>query len=127
MGPAERARGFVRRVCAGRADGGRRPGQVVRFESGWDIPGRARELAAHFAEQGSPIMVGGGLLAYTMLGVAFDQRTGEAAFLILDPHYTGGEDIKAIQPRWCGWKKAEEVFARDAFYNLLLPQRPREV
>ena len=31
------------------------------------------------------------MLAYTLLGVAFNEDTGEAAFLILDPHYTGGE------------------------------------
>jgi hypothetical protein len=36
-------------------------------------------------------MIGGGVLAYTLLGVAFNEDTGEAAFLILDPHYTGGE------------------------------------
>jgi hypothetical protein len=35
-------------------------------------------------------MVGGGVLAYTLLGVHFNEQTGEAAFLILDPHYTGG-------------------------------------
>jgi hypothetical protein len=35
-------------------------------------------------------MIGGGVLAYTLLGVAFNEDTGAAAFLILDPHYTGG-------------------------------------
>lgn len=36
-------------------------------------------------------MIGGGVLAYTLLGVQFNEQTGDAAFLILDPHYTGGE------------------------------------
>jgi hypothetical protein len=36
------------------------------------------------------VMIGGGVLAYTLLGVQFDESSGEAAFLILDPHYTGG-------------------------------------
>jgi hypothetical protein len=31
------------------------------------------------------------VLACTLLGVAYNEDTGEAAFLILDPHYTGGE------------------------------------
>lgn len=41
-------------------------------------------------------MVGGGVLAYTLLGVDWNESTGEVAFLILDPHYTGGEDLKKI-------------------------------
>jgi hypothetical protein len=38
-------------------------------------------------------MIGGGVLAYTLLGVHFNESTGECAFLILDPHYTGGEGL----------------------------------
>jgi len=37
-------------------------------------------------------MIGGGVLAYTLLGVYFNENTGDCAFLILDPHYTGGRD-----------------------------------
>ena len=64
--------------------------QVVPINQGADIPSHARQLAQHFEQQGTPIMIGGGVLAYTLLGVAFNDETGEAAFLILDPHYTGG-------------------------------------
>jgi len=35
---------------------------------GSDIPSHARELAAHFQTQGTPVMIGGGVLAYTLLG-----------------------------------------------------------
>ncbi len=63
----------------------------VRAHRGSDIPSYARQLAQHFATQGTPVMIGGGVLAYTLLGVAFDELTGDCAFLILDPHYTGGE------------------------------------
>lgn len=42
---------------------------------------------------------GGGVLAHTILGVAYDEMTGDISFLILDPHYTGGEDIKIIQDK----------------------------
>lgn len=45
---------------------------------------------------GTPIMVGGGVLAYTLLGIDFNPRTGEAAFLILDPHFTGADDLRRI-------------------------------
>ena len=100
--------------------------KILTVPSGYDLPSRARELARHFDETGTPVMMGGGKLAYTLLGVQWDEKTGECAFLILDPHYTGGEDLKAIVPRWCGWKKCEDVFARD-FYNLLMPIPPKGV
>lgn len=64
--------------------------QILTVNRGADIPSHARELAAHFEAQGTPVMIGGGVLAYTLLGVQFDEVTGDAAFLILDPHYTGG-------------------------------------
>ena len=63
---------------------------------GSDIPSHARELAAHFRSQGTPVMIGGGVLAYTLLGVYFNESTGDCAFLILDPHYTGGETLGKI-------------------------------
>jgi hypothetical protein len=64
--------------------------QVLTVSRGSDISSHARELAHHFATVGSPVMIGGGVLAFTLLGVRFNESTGEAAFLILDPHYTGG-------------------------------------
>jgi len=82
----------------------------------------------------------GGVLAYTLLGVQFDEDTGDAAFLILDPHYTGGdspaEDLekKIVGGGWVGWKRfgdkaaaGGELFVPDAFYNFLCPMRPKEV
>ena len=41
-------------------------------------------------------------------------------------YVTGGDAVKSIIPRWCGWKKCEDVFVRD-FYNVLMPQRPTSV
>lgn len=67
---------------------------MITVNKGSDIPNNARALAQHFATQGTPVMIGGGVLAYTLLGVAFNEDTGEAAFLILDPHYTGGETLR---------------------------------
>ena len=80
-------------------------------------------------------MVGGGVLAYTLLGVDFCAESGECAFLILDPHYTGGEDLAKIRAGgWCAWKRpgeraaaGGELFVAGAFYNLLCPQRPAGV
>ncbi|XP_064634692.1 ufm1-specific protease 2-like [Lineus longissimus] len=92
--------------------------------SGAELAVKGRELAMHFESQGTPIMIGGGVLAHTILGVDFNDVTGDLKFLILDPHYTGGEDIKVIQDKgWCGWK-GPDFWNQQAFYNLCMPQRP---
>jgi hypothetical protein len=71
------------------------------------------------------LFAGGGVLAHTILGVDFNKNTGELKFLILDPHYTGREDLQVIQGKgWCGWKGVS-FWSKAAYYNLCLPQRPR--
>lgn len=106
--------------------------KILDVQSGKELPNKCRELAQHFRTQGTPIMIGGGVLAYTLLGVDYNEMTGESAFLILDPHYTGGEDLKSIRSGgWCGWKRAvgangKEFFHANRFYNLLMPQRDRK-
>ncbi|XP_073142451.1 probable Ufm1-specific protease isoform X2 [Henckelia pumila] len=107
--------------------------KVINVRSGAELPEKCRELALHFETQGTPIMIGGGVLAYTLLGVDYNDVSGDCAFLILDPHYTGNDDLKKIvNGGWCGWKKAvdgkgKHFFLHDKFYNLLLPQRPNMV
>ncbi|KAL5544018.1 hypothetical protein UlMin_007802 [Ulmus minor] len=107
--------------------------KVINVRSGAELPEKCRELALHFESQGTPIMIGGGVLAYTLLGVDYNEASGDCAFLILDPHYTGNDDLKKIiNGGWCGWKKAvdskgKHFFLHDKFYNLLLPQRPNMV
>lgn len=36
------------------------------------------------------------MLAHTILGVDFDENTGECRFLVLDPHYTGIDDVNTV-------------------------------
>ena len=43
-----------------------------------------------------PCFAGGGVLAHTILGVAWSETTGQIRYLILDPHYTGAEDLQTI-------------------------------
>lgn len=43
-----------------------------------------------------PPVLGGGVLAHTILGVVWNEITGHIKYLILDPHYTGGEDLHVI-------------------------------
>lgn len=101
--------------------------KILHVSRGSDMESKGRELAKHFDEQSTPIMVGGGVLAWTILGVARNNRTGRTKFLILDPHYEGRDDLKTIQSKgWIGWKAAD-VFKPDAFYNLCMPLRPSGV
>lgn len=101
--------------------------RILHVPSGSDVGTRARDLAKHFQTQGTPVMIGGGYLAYGLLGVDWNENTGECRYLILDPHYTGSENIKKIvKDGWCGWKDAS-LFKAENFYNFCLPQRPREI
>lgn len=108
---------------------------------------------------GAMVMVscpaGGGVLAHTILGVAWSETTGDIRYLILDPHYTGAEDLQVIAEKvtiwsthicpfslfwvvsltlgcvlslqgWCGWK-GPNFWDQTAYYNLCLPQRPKAI
>ncbi|XP_076004319.1 ufm1-specific protease 2 [Genypterus blacodes] len=99
--------------------------KIMFVSQGSDLGAKGRELANHFLTEGTPIMIGGGVLAHTILGVSWSETTGQIRFLILDPHYTGGEDLQVITDKgWCGWK-GPEFWDQTAYYNLCLPQRPK--
>lgn len=122
--------------------------KILYVSSGDEMASKGPELVYHFENYGSPIMIGeritngysprffllyfvnflgGGVLAHTILGVDYNQDTGNIMFLILDPHYTGGEDLHIIQSKgWCGWKDAN-FWNKTAYYNMCLPQVPREI
>lgn len=109
--------------------------KVITVASGAEMSTKAREIAQHFDTQGTPIMIGGGVLAYTLLGIDYNESTAECAFLILDPHYTGSDELGKVRSgQWIAWKRfgdkaaaGGELFVADAFYNLLCPQRPSTV
>ncbi|XP_053685272.1 probable Ufm1-specific protease 2 [Sabethes cyaneus] len=98
--------------------------RIMHVSSGEELASKGSELAYHFETQGTPIMIGGGVLAHTILGVDFDRNTGDLKFLILDPHYTGADEIGTVLAKgWCGWKGVE-FWDKKAYYNLCMPQRP---
>lgn len=98
--------------------------KTMFVSAGHELASKGSELRNHFLTQGTPIMIGGGVLAHTILGVDFNEKTGDIAFLILDPHYTGSEDLEIVQKKgWCGWK-LPDFWQPNSFYNLCLPQRP---
>lgn len=106
--------------------------KVITVSDGCNMASVAREIGQHFDTQGTPIMIGGGVLAYTLLGIDYNEDTGDCAFLILDPHYTGADDLSKIHKgKWVSWKTVGDkaaaggdLFVSGAFYNLLCPQRP---
>ncbi|NXU55570.1 UFSP2 protease, partial [Turnix velox] len=101
--------------------------KILFVSQGSELALVGRELANHFKTEGTPVMIGGGVLAHTILGVAWNEITGNIKYLILDPHYTGGEDLHVILEKgWCGWK-GPEFWTKDAYYNLCLPQRPQAI
>lgn len=73
--------------------------RIMFVSSGAELAEKGRELAHHFSTQGTPIMIGGGVLAHTIIGIDFNENTGGIRFLILDPHYTGTEDLATIQKK----------------------------
>ena len=108
--------------------------RTASYQSGDDIAADGRRIAHHFETQGTPVMIGGGELAFTLLGVHFDPQSGDIRYLIMDPHYTGADDISQIQPKWVGWKSADSLthmgtplFTNDKFYNFCFPQRPKTI
>ncbi|XP_056415815.1 ufm1-specific protease 2 isoform X1 [Hyla sarda] len=98
--------------------------KIMFVNQGTELESRGRDLVTHFQTEGTPVMIGGGVLAHTILGVNWSETTGEIKFLILDPHYKGAEDLQTIVEKgWCGWK-GTDFWTADAYYNLCLPQRP---
>uniref|UniRef100_U5ENV8 Probable Ufm1-specific protease 2 n=1 Tax=Corethrella appendiculata TaxID=1370023 RepID=U5ENV8_9DIPT len=98
--------------------------KILHVTSGSELAYYGSELVHHFETQGTPIMIGGGVLAHTIIGVDFNNTTGDVAFLILDPHYTGEDDLKKIQAKgWCGWK-GKNFWDKKSYYNLCMPQKP---
>lgn len=98
--------------------------RILRVESGSDLSQHGPTLARHFETQGTPVMIGGGVLAHTILGIDFNITTNELKFLILDPHYTGADDLSIVQgKKWCGWK-GTDFWDKKSYYNLCMPQLP---
>ncbi|MFH4982330.1 hypothetical protein AB6A40_009039 [Gnathostoma spinigerum] len=98
--------------------------RIIATNSGQEVTENARVIALHFECTGTPIMIGGGQLAHTILGIDFNENSGDCTYLVLDPHYTGGEDISVVISKgWCAWKPPS-FWKSDCFYNLCLPCIP---
>jgi len=95
-----------------------------------DMQSQAPQLLRHLETEGTPVMMGAGDKAFTLVGLCYDEGSGDVAYLIVDPHYTGADDLKIIvQKGWVGWKKLDffEKSTNGGFINLCLPQVPKGV
>jgi hypothetical protein len=99
----------------------------INVQSGDQLKNHATQLANHFRKHGTPVMVGGGVLAHTICGVSYVEYTDEVYYLILDPHYIGSEDPKNIKKKGAFAWKPQSFWKSTAYYNLCLPQRPRTI
>uniref|UniRef100_A0A915NAA5 UFSP1/2/DUB catalytic domain-containing protein n=1 Tax=Meloidogyne javanica TaxID=6303 RepID=A0A915NAA5_MELJA len=94
--------------------------KILTSKSGSDLAEHARALIFHFENGGAPVMIGGGQLAHTIIGIDYNPRLGNCQYLVLDPHYTGTDNIDDILAGgWCGWKPAT-FWSKKDFYNLLV-------
>ena len=97
--------------------------RIVHVSKGSEMASQARFLINHFnSSKGAPIMIGGGVLAHTIIGCKLNKMSGEVQFLILDPHFTGKDDqIDVIlKEGWVGWKGLD-FWKDNAFYNMCVP------
>lgn len=98
--------------------------RILHVSLGSEMVSKTRELMYHFDTQGTPIMIGGGMYAHTILGVNYNEQTGQVKYLILDPHYTGADVVKeAVSRGGISWK-TPDFWDKTVFYNMCLPQRP---
>ncbi|GJQ13896.1 hypothetical protein GpartN1_g5687.t1 [Galdieria partita] len=101
--------------------------KILFVSSGAQIDNYARQIMQHFELESTPVMIGGGVLAYTLLGIEYNESTGKVQYLILDPHYMGEDHMEVIiHKNGCSWKDSN-IFHKDAFYNLCMPMRPKNV
>jgi len=102
--------------------------RIMALNNGGEMASRVSELHSHFRTHGTPIMVGGGVLAHTIIGVSSEPDSdSDVNFLILDPHYTGKDDLRTILSKsWVGWKDSN-FWSKKDFYNLCMPLLPASI
>jgi hypothetical protein len=108
--------------------------KILHAQDGTKVSSYLTELINHFDLLGSPIMAGGSVLAYTILGLAVNvvnpllpNGQPDVKYLILDPHYIGSELPQTIISNgWCAWQPPT-IWKKQAFYNLCVPQTPKWV
>lgn len=90
-----------------------------------DMVQRLELVIEHFHAEGSPVMMGVGQKAFTIVGLCW--AGDQVALLIVDPHYIGvDEPRRIVEKAWVGWKGMDFIRkeAGRGFINLCLPLVP---
>ena len=100
--------------------------RILHASGGFDsIVRLVEQLHGHFEKSGSPVMIGGDkdAAAKMLIGVAYCKEfPARSFFLIVNPHYVGSDHISlVIQDGHVQWKKLEDIFDNESFYNFCLP------
>ncbi|XP_014259814.1 ufm1-specific protease 2-like [Cimex lectularius] len=99
--------------------------EICHISSREELVNYGSKLEAHFLFNDTPVMIGGGQLAHTIIGTHFNREEGEIRFLVLDPHYIGKDDIKSIQSKGgVAWRPIT-FWEKNTFFNLCLPKSPK--
>jgi hypothetical protein len=111
--------------------------KILSVNCGDEVNGDVCEqLLQHFNAYGTPVMCGGAVGgAITIIGIdttpqrrshtSMSNGLDNARFLMLDPHYVGGDDdpdMIIACGHWCYWIDARCYFEPGAFYNFCMPQ-----
>ena len=98
--------------------------KILHSPIGKSIDEIADQLIDYFQRFGAPIMIGSGSLAHTIIGISVNLDFTVFKYLVLDPHYSGDENIQTIISKgFCGWKPAS-FWKKNTFSNLCLPLVP---
>ncbi|XP_073999182.1 UFM1 specific peptidase 2 isoform X2 [Rhodnius prolixus] len=100
---------------------------ILSVSDGLELCTLGSQLLHHFRTAGTPVMIGGGNLAHTIIGVEFNEDSGDIMFLILDPHFVLAGDkpqLTQIQTKGGVFWKGVNFWTAKNFYNLCLPQPP---
>lgn len=80
-----------------------------------------RQVHQHAIDVGSPVMVGAGDYAFTVIGLS----QVEKSVLVIDPHFLGSEYELALSRGYIGWKDVRTFFeftkTRSQFINICIP------
>ncbi|GAU98369.1 hypothetical protein RvY_09524 [Ramazzottius varieornatus] len=99
--------------------------RIVYVQAGRDLGTAFAALKSHFETEGTPVMIGGGVYAHTIGGVAVNRTTGEVKALVVDPHYVGEDNVDLVfKKNGVAWR-TPEFWDQNAFFNLCCPLRPR--
>jgi len=102
--------------------------RIIALHSGDEMASRVSELLSHFKIHGTPVMIGGGVLAHTLIGASREPDSdNNVNYLVLDPHFTGKDELKTILGKgWVGWKD-NNFWSKKDFYNMCMPLLPSAI